>query len=71
MKFEVEGKIGYCGPDDPPAEYYSITTDGGRNINVGFNAKQWGGDIHTGIPNLPVPFYKNKRCRITIEILDD
>jgi hypothetical protein len=71
MKFEVEGKIGYCGPDDPTGEYYSITTDGGRNINFGLNANQWSGNIRDGIPNLPIPFYKNKRCRITIEILED
>ena len=78
MKLEVEGKIGYVGCDDPPAEYYFIETKDGKIINVGFNANVWGGNINVGIPELNLPHdplteedYKNKRCRITIEILED
>jgi len=76
MKFETNGRIDYIGPDDPTGDYYSIITNDGKIINVGFDAERWGGDLHKGIPQLgALERIKNsnvgKRCKITIEILDE
>jgi hypothetical protein len=71
MKFEAEGRIEYEGPSDPPGEYYTIDVKNRGYITVGFDSRLWCGNIHAGIPQLNIDSFTNKRCRITIEILDD
>ena len=68
MKLEVEGTIDYNGPDDPVGEYYYFHLSDGRVITIGFQSRDWRGNIHTGIPLLPSD---KSRCKLSIEILDD
>lgn len=49
----VEGELTYQGPDDPPMEYYLLRTRDGKQIMIGFDSENWGGNIHDGIPQLP------------------
>jgi hypothetical protein len=62
----VSGKLEYQGPDDPPAEYYKLTTLDGRTVWIGFDATQWGGDIYKGIPGFP-----ESTTKCTINIFDE
>lgn len=73
MKLETTGNISYMGPDDPTGDYYYIHTDDNKFIRFGVDSEAWGGDIYKGIPQLPsFPFgCKAKRCKITIEVLED
>jgi hypothetical protein len=68
MKLEIEGTIDYNGPDDPTGDYYYFKLLDGRIITIGFQSKDWHGNIHTGIPLLPSD---KSRCKLSIEILDD
>lgn len=73
QKFTATGKLGYLGPDDPPAEYYYFETDDGKRIYIGFDAAKFGGTIHTGIPALRMKTSDPYRigARITIEVDDE
>ena len=67
MKFEVEGEIGYAGPDDPPADYYYFYVKTGEKIYIGFDVKEFDGDIYNGIPGFPKDYTK---CKLTIEFIE-
>ena len=67
MKFEIEGEIGYAGPDDPPAEYYYFYAKNGEKIYIGFDAEKFGGNIYDGVPGFPKD---NKKCKLTIEFIE-
>jgi hypothetical protein len=77
MSLEAEGEIEYWASDDTPAEFYVITTPDGKAIRVGFDAKEWNGDLYEGIPEIALPHIwddngnriPKKRCKITIEVL--
>ena len=72
MKFEVEGEIGYEGPDDPPAEYYYLILKDGREIYIGLRAEEFGGDYMDGIPGFPKDCKPEdyKKCKLTIEFIE-
>lgn len=50
---KLNGTIKYCGPDDPPMDYYAFTLSDGRRIMIGFNSEEWKGNYQDGIPDLP------------------
>jgi hypothetical protein len=67
MKFEIEGEIGYAGPDDPTGEYYYLHTKDGKTIYIGVDAEKFGGNIYDGIPGFPKDY---KKCKLTIEFIE-
>jgi hypothetical protein len=73
MTLEAIGNITYMGPDDPVGDYYYIKTDDNKFIRFGIDSVEWGGNMHEGIPQIPVDQRDcaGKRCRITIEMLED